>query len=189
MSRATNPLAEDLCVGEWRRALERKIALHWSRKARRQRRNALPSLDLLGWDRLCKEEQSQIRAMCRDLEAYHRSFVQRERPTKDVLNTALQELADKFVRYRDGDHTADYDDYEPMGLPHSERSHFIQFCHLVLAPLSRPGGAFDPSEVTPEALSERWVRLKKAQNKPKLLRFDAAARRVSNKRKKSQKRI
>jgi hypothetical protein len=188
MSRAKDPLSKDLCVGEYRLALKGKVALHWSGKARRPGRNAPPSLDLLKWEELSNEEKSQISAMCRDLEAYHRSFVRQARPTKNDLNTALLELAERFARYRDEDQTADHDDYAPMGLPHSEDSHFIQFCCAALAAYSGKGGAFDPSQVTSKALSERWVRLKRAYRKPKLLRFDVSSRRVSNKRKKPQKR-
>jgi hypothetical protein len=45
MSRATDPLSRDLCVGEYRAALQRKLPLHWSSKARQEGRNAPPSLE------------------------------------------------------------------------------------------------------------------------------------------------
>jgi hypothetical protein len=64
MSRAKDPLSRDLCIGEYRAALQRKLTLHWSSKARRDGRNAPPSLDLLEWDRLSREERSHIRVMC-----------------------------------------------------------------------------------------------------------------------------
>jgi hypothetical protein len=40
-------------------------------------------------------------------------------------------------------------------LPHSVRSHFIQFCHAVLRPF------FGLTEVSPKALSNRWNNLRK----------------------------
>jgi hypothetical protein len=181
MSRAKDPLSQNLCVGEYRAALQRKFTLHWSSKARRESGDAPPSVDLLEWDRLSHEEQSRIRAMCGDLEAYHRGFVRRQRPLKNALNAVLLQLAELFLHYTGQNARGTLD------LPAADDGHFIAFCHAALAPLSGRGGAFAFSEVTVEALSRRWGRLKKAGRKPTLLRFDALARRVSLKRKKRHK--
>jgi hypothetical protein len=160
MGRASNPLADEVCFGEFRKALQRKWAAHRSGRSRRKGANAPPSLDLLQWDRLSPEERSHIRILCGELEAYHRGFVRRSRPRKNALDTLLTQLAELFVRDAEQDRAT-------LALEAAEESHFIQFCHLALAPLSGKGRPFDLSEVSKPALSQRWVRLVKAsQAKP-----------------------
>jgi hypothetical protein len=149
MGRASNPLADEVCFGEFRTALQRKWAVHVSGRKRRERANASPSLELLAWDRLSSEEKSHIRTLCGELEAYHRGFVRASRPRKSVLDTLLTELAEIFVRYTEQDRHA-------LSLESAATCHFIQFCHLALAPLSGQGRPFAIFEVSNETLATRW---------------------------------
>jgi hypothetical protein len=124
-----------------------------ARRAGEARANAPPSLNLLDWHRLSPEERTTIHTMLAELEAYHRGFLQAKRPRKHHLNTLVLQLAEFFIRF------SEQKERSALSLEAAEASHFIQFCHLVLAPLNGKGKPFDPSEVTPEALSERWRRV------------------------------
>ena len=97
--------------------------------------------------------------LCRELEVSHRSFVRRSRPRKDKLDTLLAELAQLFVRHAGQDR-------DVLLLEPAEASHFIQFCHAALGPLSGRDRSFALSEVSHQALSQRWRRFVLASGGP-----------------------
>jgi len=152
MARARNPLSPEVCSGDIANALQRKLAVHWARKAQTQAAKNPLALDYLDWDRLTRDERSGIRRIARDLAAYHRGFVTRHRPRKDRLDTLLWELADLFARHAGWRENV-------LFLGNAERSLFVQFCHLALKPLSGRGAPFAMSEMSVQALSKRWRRL------------------------------
>jgi hypothetical protein len=164
MARASNPLSQEVCSGEIAKRFQRKLAIHWARKARAQGgRNSL-KVDHPNWHQLTRQEQFEIRRMAGDLAHYHRGLVPPRRPRKNALDTLLWELADMFARYSGRNDSI-------LTLPSAERSLFIQFCHLALRPRSEGDVALDKSEVSVQALSERWRRLKThAESEPPTFR-------------------
>jgi hypothetical protein len=152
MARAKNPLSPEVCFGDIAKILQRKLAVHWARKVQTQATKNPIALAYLDWDQLTSDERSGVRRMAGDLAAYHHSFVRRHRPRKDHLDALLWQLADLFAR-----HAGWREDVLFLGS--AERSLFIQFCHLALKPLSGRGAPFAISEVSVQALSERWRRL------------------------------
>lgn len=152
MGQARNPIAPEVCSGDIAKIFQRKLAMHWARKARTQDAKNSLELDHLDWDQLTSQERFEIRRMARDLAVYHRGFISQHRPRKDRLDTLLWELADIFARHAGRNDSV-------LLLPSAERSLFIQFCHVALKPLSGRDAPFDPSEVSLRALSRRWFRL------------------------------
>lgn len=75
------------------------------------------------------------------------SIEQRGAPTKEKYATPLLELADIFLRYTS-------QDIGRRDLPHSPRSHFIQFVHVILSPYA------PATECAPDSLSKTWKKLK-----------------------------
>jgi len=98
-------------------------------------------------DSLSESERKNVKARARGLAQYHQSQVQRKRPNKNALDTLLEELGDIYAGVTEFT-------WHRHALPHSIKSRFVRFCHLILQPY------FDPSEVTPKAISNRWKRLK-----------------------------
>jgi hypothetical protein len=119
----------------------------WSGRTRKDQVRRPKSLRRISSSMLTEIELEEVRVMATELAHYHQSQVRRKRPNKNALDTILEELGDlyaeltKFSRHR-------------HELPYSANSHFISFCRLVLQPF------FDPSEVTPKAISHRWRRLR-----------------------------
>lgn len=102
---------------------------------------------------LAKRSIQDIQSAARRLALFHQSQVLRGRRTKIELDTLTEELAEIFAMATGFEHYRHF-------LPHSEDSHFVQFCHEVLAP------HIAPAEATLKALSRRWKRLKDDASRP-----------------------
>jgi len=63
--------------------------------------------------------------MARTLAAFHKSLAPARRPRKDPIDTPLLLVAEIFANHAGTSHGS-------RSLPHSARSHFIQFAHQAL---------------------------------------------------------
>lgn len=152
IARASNPLSPKVCFGAAAAAMHRKIKgrasrMPWSTA------DAVPAVTSIDWNALTAEQQALVRTMAHELAAYHKGLVKAHRPTKALLDTLMDGLAELFVRYSDQSRST-------LQLETAPDSLFIQFCHAALAHFggSKP---FAMSEIAPASLSQRWRRLKR----------------------------
>lgn len=119
----------------------------WSRQIRAGRFDPDHPLRGCSTASLTPQEVADVRAMALHVAAYHQSFVQRGRPTKNDQNTLLLGLADIFIEFTGLDCSR-------HDLPHAENSQFITFVELAVRPF------FSQTEATRASISRRWKRLK-----------------------------
>jgi hypothetical protein len=144
---APNPLDPSWCTDALRPEMNGMILNRWSARWRREGRGDRASIRKVRWETLTDAEKAEIRAMARNLSAFHKSMAPAQRPRKNDIDTVLLLLAEIFA-----DHTS-YP-HDPGKLPHSPGSLFIRFASEALRPF------FDPSEVSEVALAHRWQRQK-----------------------------
>jgi hypothetical protein len=150
IAKSHSPLDHALCVGEARKELAAAARRKWPERVASDSgkiiRGASEHI-------LSKCSSTELRDLAKSVAHYHGSFVQRRRPTKERLDTLVEQLADTYAtitKFR----------WHAHRLAYSPNSHFVQFCHFVLQPF------FDASEVTPKAISNRWKRLKDDAKRP-----------------------
>lgn len=154
IARARNPFDRALCDGEARRTFERKVQRRWAASWRRKTGSDVPSIDLIDWYSLSPGQQAHVRVMANELAFFHKGFVRRGAPRKNVLDTLLLGLADIFIE-------RDESAISVLDLASATTSRFIIFCSAQCTAIAGSGKAIDGSQVTPSALSSRWHRLKK----------------------------
>lgn len=154
ISASRAPLDHPFCVGTVRQDLYAAARWRWPHLARAEDQQHGKAL-LRGRSTkfLSACDPKELNELALGLARYHQSFVRRQRPTKDSLDTLLEALGDIYAS------VTDYP-WHRHHLPHSVNSRFVQFCRLVMEPF------FDPSEVTSKAISNRWKRLKDDARRP-----------------------
>jgi len=148
-----DPLDPRICYGLALAELNAAARRKWTSRRYNRLINRPHMLLGVASDFLTATERADVRQFAIDLAAYHQAQVKRQRPNKGDQDALLDGLADIFLR-----HAGSLK--HPYELPHSVRSHFILFCCAVLRP------HFQLTEVSPQALSHRWERLKKQQFAP-----------------------
>jgi hypothetical protein len=144
-----------ICHGTALAELNAKARSEWTNRRHHRRLNRPHMLLGVTSDFLTQIERTDLKKFALELAAYHQAQIKRERPTKIDQDTLLDGLADIYLSHTNSSQHR----YE---LPHSVRSHFIQFCHTVLRPF------FPLTELSPKALSNRWKGLKKQHFTPRL---------------------
>jgi hypothetical protein len=147
MAKTPNPLDPGVCSGQARQELVRLIRLRWNRWWSPEGRFQPPPRVDPDWGALSAKQRDAVREMVRHLEVWHRRQVRFGRPRKGELDTALHQLAEVYAHHSGFDLHV----YE---LPHRESSPFILFAAKAL------DGCYDPTEISPRALSKRWKRAK-----------------------------
>lgn len=142
-----NPRDPSICSGVVLTALNVAARRKWSRQIRKGQVNFPNSLDGMTFGLLSEQQRADVREIARDVAAYHEAQVQRRRPSKDELDTVLEELGDVYAEFTGFTCHRHH-------LHHAVASKFVRFCQVVLQPY------FHPSEVTLKAISNRWKRLK-----------------------------
>lgn len=144
---ADDPLDPKLCHGIALAKLNAAARSKWTSRRYNRRLNRRHMLLGVTSDILTVSDRADIKEFALHLAAYHQAQIRRKRPNKNDLDTLLDGLGDLYLSF------AELDQHR-YALPHAVSSIFIRFCHQVLSPY------FDPSEVSPKALSHRWKRRK-----------------------------
>lgn len=148
------PFDHPLCSGTVRQDLYAAARRRWPHLAPAEERRQGKALIRGAAARFLSGcDPKELSELATGLARYHQSFVRRQRPTKDRLDTLLEGLGDLYA-------SATAYPWHRHHLPHSVNSRFVQFCRLVMEPF------FDPSEVTSKAISNRWKRLKDDAKRP-----------------------
>ena len=154
-ARDDDPLAFVLPFQDAKAMLARRMRWRWS--SRRARALGHPtSLDGQTWASLSEIARSEVREALLELAAYEVRKVEHHRPKRHDLDTLLRELALIHAH-----HTGFLHDH--MTVPHSPTSRFIQLADLVLTHLPLDASSqpwVNRNLWTPNALSERWRRIK-----------------------------
>jgi hypothetical protein len=127
ITEAGDPLDRRIFHGTVRVELTDKLRSKWTSRRHYRRLNRPHILLGVTSDFLTETERADIKEAALELEAYHLAQIRRERPTKVDQDTVLDGLADTFL-------THTWSSQHRYELPHSVRSHFINFCHAVLRP-------------------------------------------------------
>jgi len=144
-----DPLAEVRTLSDAWASLKARLRTKWS--SRRARAAGRPtSLDGLVWSDLDEGARADVLDRIAHLARYHRSFVNSGAKQKTSIDTLLVELADFFADVIGS--RAD-----PMTLPASPNSHFIQFATAAIALCP------DSDAPSLKTISLRWRSLKAAQ--------------------------
>lgn len=150
---AENPLAPTVCTPDALAQLEGLARTRRAIHADLPQHNRRYHLIYMTWDELPVSEQEALRQTARELEAKFRSRIRQGATEKSSQNALLIGLADIYLRA-----TNDWMS-DPLELPHSIRSFFIQFAHASASPF------FPKTEVSLKALSDRWANWKRSQNR------------------------
>lgn len=161
IARSSAPLEHMHCKGDVLAELDRYLRWRWSSRARRRIIVHYTGLRGLTTADLTPLELTEVRDAACHLAASHAREVQRRQPPKGDQDALVDGLALIFAQFAEID-TNHHD------LPHSVRSHFIQFCRLAVR------YSFSQTEVSEEAIAKRWLRLKTRHARPSL---KSAARR------------
>jgi hypothetical protein len=150
-----DPLDRRISYGIALAELSNKLLGKWASRHHHRRLNRPHTLPGITFDVLTEAERADVREAALELVAFHEAQIRRGSPTKTAQDTLLDGLADIYLSHTGSSQHR----YE---LPHSVRSHFIQFCHAVLRPF------FPLTEVSPKALSNCWIKLKRRHFTPRL---------------------
>lgn len=152
IARSATPLEHRQCRGDVFAELDRYLRWRWTSRARRRTIVHHAGLRGLTSADLTPPELAEVRSAACHLAGAHAREVQRKQPPKGDQDALVSTLALIFVQFAGLD-TNHHD------LPHSVRSHFIQFCQLAVRPF------FSQTELSEGAIAKRWHRLK-MQAKP-----------------------
>ena len=161
---AEDPLDPAVCSVRSLIHMEDQARKIWAHRLALQPLNRPYHLIRVAWDELPEWQQDSVREIAQSLEATFRCQIVQGTPPKGTQNALLVELADLFL-------SATGQQLDRLDLPHAPNSRFIQFVHEIAKPF------FAETEVSPKALSNRWLRWKK-HNKSRPKKFTAATKQV-----------